>query len=31
LFTDHAEMQVAPETVLKGREAIRAGLEQKLV
>ena len=30
LFTDEAELQVAPETVLKGREAIRAGLEQKL-
>jgi dihydroxy-acid dehydratase len=30
LFTEDAELQVAPETMLKGREAIRAGLEQKL-
>jgi dihydroxy-acid dehydratase len=30
LFTEDAEVVVAPETVLKGREAIRAGLEQKL-
>ena len=30
LFTEDAEVQIAPETVLKGRAAIRAGLEQKL-
>jgi dihydroxy-acid dehydratase len=30
LFTDGAELVVAPETALKGREAIRAGLAQKL-
>jgi len=30
MFTEDAELQVATETVLKGREAIRAGLAQKL-
>ena len=30
LFTDDAEVQAAPGIVMKGREAIRAGLEQKL-
>ncbi len=30
LFTKDAEMQMASETVLKGQDAIRAGLEQKL-
>jgi dihydroxy-acid dehydratase len=30
LFTDDAELMTGPESVLKGREAIRAGLEQKL-
>ncbi len=30
LFTDDAEVAMAPGTVLKGRAAIRAGLEQKL-
>jgi dihydroxy-acid dehydratase len=30
LFTDDAEAQVAPETVLQGRESIRAALGQKL-
>jgi dihydroxy-acid dehydratase len=30
LLTDDAELHLAPETALKGREAIRAGLEQKL-
>jgi dihydroxy-acid dehydratase len=30
LFTEDAEVQVGPETILKGREAIRAGLKDKL-
>jgi dihydroxy-acid dehydratase len=30
LFTGDAEVQIAPETTLKGREAIRIGMEKKL-